>query len=133
MMLAWYVSSWLFCAISSCKIDMLLNQKKSLWVIQCQSHPCRRTVVVPIAREIKGFTPFTRVLLKFKLAYYNVTVQDISHCAMGDFSLCIIGEGKKLENISLKMFWACSLKVEIVGWRTYRLLKFNVKINKIEV
>ena len=58
-----------------------------LWVIYCQSHPYRRTLEVLYNQKLptfsKGISPKVNITvqLKFKLPYFDVAVQHISHCA----------------------------------------------------
>ena len=66
------------------------------WVIWYQSYPCRRTVVVLFNPQLGGrherLHPFLKAIcrkmnvlaqLRFELAYYDVTLQRISHHIMG--------------------------------------------------
>ena len=61
------------------------------WAIQCQNYPYRRTEGVLFNLQIKDISPRVNIIarLELEVAYYDVTVQVISHYTSGSLSNCV--------------------------------------------
>ena len=82
--------------------------------------------IQPIARGVRGFMPFPKVLvqkwtaqLEFEIAYYNVIVQHIAHYIMGTPPLLYIWEKANIKNLT-SIWLKLQLSLNFLGLRFFR-------------
>ena len=95
---------------------------QSLWVIECQSHPCRRTVIILLTHNKRpkweGWYIFKEISLKiawleFENTYCNVIVQHVSHYTARTLHIC-------------KYMYICFLFFDILTFMVYLMLKTSL-------